>query len=152
MPRFVFYQPDIAQNLGTMLRLAASMNCEAHVVEPCGFPFSAKALRRSAMDYIDHVTLHTHIDWEAFLQYRTNFAPGRLVLLTTKGRLPYTELTYEDSDYLLVGRESAGVPYDVHENADERIVIPMAKEMRSLNVAVSLAMVTGEAMRQLKRF
>ena len=151
MPRLVFYQPDIAQNLGTMLRLAASMQCEAHVIEPCGFPFSAKGLRRAGMDYLDHVTLITHIDWDAFEDYRAA-NPGALALLTTKGAIPYTRHNYSETDYLMVGRESAGVPDDVHAIADIRLVIPMAKETRSLNVAVSLAMVVGEAMRQLHRF
>ena len=151
MPRFAFFEPDIAQNLGTMLRTAASLECPAHVIEPCGFPFSAKGLRRAGMDYLDHVDLTTHMDWEAFQAYRTD-NPGRLVLLTTKASVPYTQHQFADSDYLLVGRESAGVPEEVHAASDNRVLIPMAGSTRSLNVAVSLAMVAGEAMRQLGRF
>ena len=151
MLQFVLFQPDIAQNVGTMLRLGAATGCPVHVIEPCGFPFSAKALRRSAMDYIDHVDLHTHIDMEAFEQYRSD-NPGRLCLLTTKASKPYTGVDFAGSDYLLVGQESAGVPENIHKLADFRVFIPMAAHIRSLNVAVSLGMVVGEALRQTGQF
>ena len=151
MIQFVLYQPDIAQNVGTMLRLGAALNCPVHIIEPCGFPFSAKALRRSAMDYIDHVQLTTHMDFDAFERYRHD-TPGRLCLLTTKAATPYTQISFADDDYLLVGQESAGVPEDIHRLADRRLLIPMAKNTRSLNVAVSLGMVAGEALRQTQQF
>ncbi|MFC4347830.1 tRNA (cytidine(34)-2'-O)-methyltransferase [Kordiimonas lipolytica] len=141
------FQPDQPQNTGTMLRLAACVDVPAHVIEPCGFPFSAKAFRRSAMDYADLVKLHHHQDWQAFDDWRT--AEGkRLVLLTTKADSAYTEFAFEPGDILIVGSESAGAPDFVHHGADARITIPMQKAARSINVAVSLAMVLGEALRQ----
>ena len=146
-----FYQPDQPQNTGTMLRLAACMNMAAHVIEPCGFPFSIKAFRRSAMDYADLVTVHHHTDWDAFNSARRAQAK-RLVLLTTKADKNYTDFTFRKDDTLLVGSESSGVPLDIHENVDARVTIPMQPEARSINVAVSLAMVVGEALRQTQSF
>ncbi|WP_286828190.1 MULTISPECIES: tRNA (cytidine(34)-2'-O)-methyltransferase [Kordiimonas] len=141
------FQPDQPQNTGTMLRLAACMDVPAHVIEPCGFPFSAKAFRRSAMDYADLVQLHHHGDWQAFEAWRTG-QRKRLVLLTTKADCAYTEFAFEPDDILMVGSESSGAPDFVHDKADARITIPMQQAARSINVAVSLAMVIGEALRQ----
>jgi len=141
------YQPDQPQNTGTLLRLGACMDCPVHVIEPCGFPFSARALKRSAMDYADFVTLNHHIDWPAFEDWRKQRG-RRLVLLTTKADCAYTDFTFAPDDILMVGSESSGVPGEVHAAADARVTIPMVAEARSINVAVSMAMVLGEALRQ----
>ena len=141
------FQPDQPQNTGTMLRLAACMGVPAHVIEPCGFPFSHKAFRRSAMDYADLVDLRHHLDWAAFEDARRQ-AGKRLILLTTKAPEPYTGFRFMAGDILLVGSESSGAPEHVHESANARVTIPMAQGARSLNVALSLAMVLGEAIRQ----
>lgn len=134
-----------------MLRLAACMDVAAHVIEPCGFPFSHRALKRSAMDYADLVDLHHHLDWAAFEQWRKK-AGSRLVLLTTKGTRAYTDFEFRKDDVLMVGSESTGAPDFVHETADARITIPMQAAARSINVAVSLSMVVGEALRQTGQF
>lgn len=141
------FQPDIPQNTGTMLRLAACLGIEAHIVEPAAFAVSDRAFRRAGLDYLDHVTIERHVSFAAFETWRA--ARGRrLVLLTTRGAVPYLEASYRADDILMVGRESAGVPDDVHAAADMAVVIPMRRGFRSLNVAVSAAMVTGEALRQ----
>jgi tRNA (cytidine/uridine-2'-O-)-methyltransferase len=141
------YQPDIPQNCGTMLRLCACLGVEAAIIEPAGFPVSDRHFRRSGMDYLDAVNVTRHIAWRAFEDWR---APTgrRLVLLSTSAALPFTDFTFAPDDILMVGRESAGVPADVHEAADARILIPIRPGMRSLNVAVCAAMALGEALRQ----
>lgn len=146
--RLALYQPDIPQNTGAILRLAACFGFPVDVIEPCGFAFDDRRLRRAGMDYLDHVELHRHRSWEA---YRAAGAgtTGRLVLLTTKAAAPHTEVQYAPLDSLLLGRESAGVPAEVHAAADLRIRIPMRAGLRSLNVAMAAAIVAGEAMRQL---
>ena len=146
--RLVLYQPDIPQNTGAILRLAACFALPVDVIEPCGFVFDDRRMRRAGMDYLDHVDLHRHRSWEAYQAARAGNA-GRLVLLTTKAAAPYTECRFEATDSLLLGRESAGVPDHVHAAADVRIRIPMRTGLRSLNVAMAAAMVAGEAMRQL---
>ena len=144
--RLALYQPDIPQNTGAILRLAACFGLAVDVIEPCGFAFDDRRLRRAGMDYLDHVELHRHRSWEAYQAARKT---GRLVLLTTKGAVPHTDVRFEEADSLLLGRESAGVPEDVHAAADVRIRIPMRAGLRSLNVAMAAAIVAGEAMRQL---
>jgi tRNA (cytidine/uridine-2'-O-)-methyltransferase len=143
------FQPDIAQNAGTMLRLAACLGVAAEIVEPCGFAFDEARFRRAGMDYLDRVTLRRHSSWEAFMRERR---PGRLVLLTTRADVAYTEFGFRADDTLMVGQESAGVPDAVHDAADARIRVPMAGGMRSLNVALAAAMVLGEALRQTNGF
>jgi len=147
--RLALYQPDIAPNVGTMLRLGACLGTPVDIIEPCGFPFGAKDLRRAVMDYAGAAEVTRHASWAKFRE-TTNGC--RLILLTTKGAIPYTELKFRESDILLLGRESAGVPEEVHNEADQRIIIPMVKGMRSINVALAAAMVTGEALRQTERF
>ncbi|MCR9213851.1 MAG: tRNA (cytidine(34)-2'-O)-methyltransferase [Proteobacteria bacterium] len=147
--RLALYQPDIAPNVGTMLRLGACLNIAVDIIEPCGFPFGAKDLRRAVMDYADSVAVTRHSSWSEFLK---TIEGNRLVLLTTKSATPYTEFDFLQSDILLVGRESAGVPEQVHDMADSRVVIPMSAGMRSVNVAISAAMVAGEALRQNNSF
>lgn len=146
--RLALYQPDIPQNTGAILRLAACFGLPVDIIEPCGFVFDDRRMRRAGMDYLDHVEVHRHRSWEAYRAARAG-AAGRLVLLTTKSAMPHTEVRFEASDSLLVGRESAGVPDDVHAAADVRIRIPMRPGLRSLNVAMAAAIVAGEAMRQL---
>ena len=142
--RLALYQPDIAPNAGAMLRLAACLDVPVDIIEPCGFVFDDAKLRRAGMDYMDHVELVRHVSWAAFRPT----VPGRLVLLTTRASLVYTDAAFEPTDTLMVGRESAGVPDDVHESADLRIKVPMRRGLRSLNVALAATMVLGEALRQ----
>lgn len=148
--RIALYQPDIPGNTGTILRLAACLGIAVDIVEPAGFDLSDRALKRAGMDYLEAAVLTRHVNWTAFQAWRA--ATGRrLVLATTKAALPYTDERFRPDDILLFGRESAGVPDTVHESADARILIPMVEGRRSLNVAVSAAMIAGEALRQTKR-
>ena len=152
MISLALYQPDIAQNFGTMLRFCACMGVKAHIIEPCGFAWNDAKLRRSGMDYIDQVDYQRHDDWESFFAWVQAQAEARLVLLSTKAAQNYSEFSFQPNDILMVGRESAGVPDEVHEACDERLLIPMKAPMRSLNVAVSAAMVGAEALRQTNSF
>lgn len=145
--RIALYQPDIPQNTGTILRLCACLGIEAHIIAPAGFPTSDRAFRRAGMDYLDTVTLVRHSSWQAFQAWR-QAAGHRLVLFTTAAPLSYFDYVYRSDDVLLFGRESAGVPGEVHAAADARLVIPMRPGLRSLNVAVAAAMAAGEALRQ----
>ncbi|MFC3053424.1 tRNA (cytidine(34)-2'-O)-methyltransferase [Kordiimonas pumila] len=145
--QIALFQPDQPTNTGTLLRLGACMGTPVHIIEPCGFPFSKRALRRYAMDYADHVTLHHHADWHAFQRWRIE-SGSRLLLLTTKSAQPYHQFTYQPDDILMVGSESTGAPDYVHDIADHRLLVPMTANVRSLNVAVSMAMVLGEGLRQ----
>ena len=145
MPRLALFEPDIPQNTGAVLRLAAALGVGVDIIEPTGFIWSDKRLRRAGMDYLDHVSLVRHRSWDAFLAQHD----GRLLLLTTQGSMPYTDYSFAPSDTLLLGRESAGVPPPVHDRADARLCIPMQPEVRSLNVATAAAMVLGEALRQI---
>lgn len=147
--RVVLFQPDIPQNAGTILRLCACLNVEAHIIEPAGFPISDRHFRRAGMDYLDLVTIVRHDSWAAFEAWRAQ-SGGRLVLFSTKAATPYLDYIYRDDDILLFGRESAGVPDEVADAADARLVIPIAPGMRSLNVAVTVAMALGEALRQVR--
>ena len=146
--RIALYQPDIPQNTGAILRLGACLNMPVDIVEPCGFPVSDKALRRSAMDYAELVKLVLHPSWDHFWAFQTKLE-RRTVLLTTKADAAYHAFRFEARDTLLLGRESAGVPQNVHNQVHARITIPMAAGARSLNVALAGAMVAGEALRQL---
>lgn len=141
------FQPDIPQNAGTILRACACLGVGAAIVEPAGFPVSDRHFRRAGMDYLDHVDIARHVSFAAFEDWR-RAAGRRLVLLTTQGATPYTDFAYQPDDILMVGRELAGAPADVHAAADARIVVPIRPELRSLNVAVAAAMVLGEALRQ----
>jgi tRNA (cytidine/uridine-2'-O-)-methyltransferase len=148
MMRIALFEPDIPQNTGTILRLAACLGLEAHLIEPAGFPVSDRAFRRAGMDYLDQVALTRHAAWADFDRWRR--AEGlRLVLFTTKAATAYLDHCYGPEDILLFGRESAGVPDHVHDAADVRLSIPMRPAMRSLNVAMTCAMAVGEALRQV---
>jgi tRNA (cytidine/uridine-2'-O-)-methyltransferase len=151
MVAIALYQPDIPQNTGAMLRLTACLGVAAHVIGPTGFDLSDRALRRAGMDYLDHAVIVRHLDWKAFEAWRAEHG-GRLLLLTTRAALPYTGFAFMPADMILLGRESAGVPEEVHTAADARLVVPMAENLRSLNVATTAAMVLGEALRQTGGF
>jgi tRNA (cytidine/uridine-2'-O-)-methyltransferase len=143
------FEPDIPQNTGTMLRMCACLGIDAALIEPAAFSISDPRFRRAALDYLDRVHLTRHASWRAFLAWRDE-KPVRLVLLTTRASLAYTDLEYAPGDVLLVGRESAGVPEEAHNAADARVRVPMEPGLRSLNVAVAAAMVAGEALRQIR--
>lgn len=138
------YQPDIPQNVGAAMRLCACLGVGLDLIEPFGFPWDERKIRQSGMDYIDLVKYTRHESWNKFHTQKQ----GRLVLMTTKGALTYSDFRFQDSDILLAGRESAGVPEDIHAAADARIYIPMKAEARSLNVINAAAMILGEASRQ----
>lgn len=151
MIQIALFQPDIPQNAGTILRLCACLGVTAHIIEPAGFPVSDRHFRRAGMDYLDEVTILRHIGWADFDAARRT-AGQRLILASTKAATPYPDFAFSPSDILLLGRESAGVPDAVHDAADARVVIPMRPALRSVNVAVSAAMILGEALRQLDAF
>jgi len=144
--KIALYQPEIAGNVGTMLRLAACMDVEMDIIEPCGFPFDMKKIRRAGMDYIEYVKINRYSSFEEFLEVNVG---SRVVLLTTKASEDYTDFKFRESDILMAGRETAGVPSEVAEACDARVKIVMKNNMRCLNVAVSVAMVLGEAVRQI---
>ena len=145
------YQPDIAQNTGTLLRLGACLGVRVHIIHPTGFAFSPKTLKRGALDYLDHADFLEHDDFAAFAHWRAQNR-RRLVLLTTKASTSAYEVGYADGDILLLGRESAGVPEPVAAAADLHIRIPMRPGLRSINVAVAATLILGEAMRQTDGF
>ena len=149
--RLALFQPDIAANTATILRLCACLGVEAHIIEPAGFPVSDRAFRRAGMDYLEQVALVRHVSWGAFEAWRAR-TRLRLIVLSTRAALSYVEYAFRPEDVLLFGRESAGAPEAVHAAADARLKIPMRPGLRSLNVAVAAAMVLGEALRQLGRF
>jgi tRNA (cytidine/uridine-2'-O-)-methyltransferase len=147
--RLALFEPDIPQNAGALLRLAACLDVGMDIIEPCGFSLGDRALKRAGMDYLELAALRRHASWARFQADRP---PGRLILLTTKAAQPYTGFAFAPGDTLLMGRESAGVPDTVHAMADARIIIPMRAGARSLNVAQAAAMVLGEALRQCNLF
>lgn len=146
--RLALYQPDIPQNAGALARLAACLGVGIDIIEPCGFTFSDAGFRRAGMDYLDRAEIVRHASWQAF----RDTVNGRLILLTTKAALAYTGFRFAETDVLLMGRESAGVPDDVHMSVDARVRVPMRDGARSLNVALAASMVVGEALRQTEGF
>lgn len=146
--RIALYQPDIAGNTGTILRMAACLGVAVDIVEPAGFDLSDRNLRRAGMDYLEMAALTRHVDFARFEDWRRSEA-RRLLLFSTKAALPYTAFSFADGDILLFGRESAGVPDQVRDRADACLLIPMKGGGRSLNVALSAAMAAGEAIRQV---
>lgn len=148
MIRIAAYAPEIALNLGNTIRTAACFDLPVSVIEPCGFPFSLKALRRSAMDYADLAQIDHHLDWATFCRN----VPARRVLLTTKASTPYTQFQFQAGDALILGRESSGVPPEVVDDCEAQVTIPMSPNTRSLNVSTSAAIVVAEALRQLDAF
>lgn len=151
--RLALFEPDIPQNTGAILRLAACLRVAVDIIEPLGFILSDRRLKRAGLDYLDAVELTRHRSWQAFeAGRRRSGRKRRLVLLTTRARLAYTDFAFRADDVLLIGRESAGVPQEVHDAADARVRVPMASGLRSLNVALAAAMVLGEALRQTEGF
>ncbi|HEY7458938.1 MAG TPA: tRNA (cytidine(34)-2'-O)-methyltransferase [Xanthobacteraceae bacterium] len=145
------YEPDIPQNTGTILRLGACLGVPVHIVGPASFDATERGFRRAGLDYLDHATLVNHVTFAAFDDWRKS-EDRRLVLLTTKAELAYTGFGFRPNDVLLCGRESSGATKAIHGAADARVRVPMRRHLRSLNVAVSLAMVIGEALRQTGGF
>lgn len=147
--QLVAYQPDIPQNLGSLIRLCACFGAALHIIEPCGFIIDDKRMRRVAMDYYDLVAITRHSSWEQFLEFKKQ-SGARVLLLTTQASTPYSAFAFRPDDMLLLGRESAGVPAEVREAADAGLIIPLAAGARSLNVAMAGAIVLAEAVRQTK--
>ncbi|HWJ74542.1 MAG TPA: tRNA (cytidine(34)-2'-O)-methyltransferase [Kaistia sp.] len=147
MPRIVLYQPDIPHNTGAILRFAACLGLGVDLIEPAGFDLSDRGMKRAGMDYLERAALSRHLSFAAFEDLRRSTG-GRIILLTTKAARSYLDFDYSPDDFLLFGRESAGVPDDVHARADHRLTVPMQPGLRSLNLAMTVAMVTGEALRQ----
>ena len=152
--RLALFQPDIPQNTGTLLRLGACLDLPIDIIEPCGFIFNERAMKRAGMDYLNLANYRRHNSWQDFLEYRDSHPNeyGRLILMTTKASIPYTDFKFEPNDIILMGRESAGVPDSIHQMVDSRLIIPMNQNARSINVAVSAVMVIGEALRQTNLF
>jgi len=146
MLRIALYQPDIPQNVGAAIRLCACLGVALDIIEPCGFPWDDKKIRQSGMDYIDQAKIIRHNSWESFKEANKD---KRLILMTTKSSIPYTEIEFTKDDILIAGRESAGVPQSVHQEIETRIKIPMYGKARSLNIINATSMITGEALRQI---
>jgi len=147
--RIALFEPDIPQNTGNIFRLAACFGIEVDIIEPTGYIFDDKRFKRASMDYMNHIQYKRHLNWNAFYNWskENNF---KLILLTTKSNKKYTDYQFQHNNILLFGRESAGVPQEVHNSVDKQLTIPMVKNLRSINVSSSVAIVTGEACRQLK--
>ena len=152
--RLALYQPDIPQNTGTLLRLGACLDLAIDIIEPCGFLFNEKAMRRAGMDYLEFSNYRRHNSWNDFLIYREQNTKeyGRIILLTTKGSQSFVDFKFKENDIILMGRESAGVPENVHQKADARQLIPMNPNARSINMPVSSAMPRTKALRQTDGF
>ena len=146
--RIALFEPDIPQNTGNIFRLSACLGIPVDIIGPTGFVFDDKRFKRALMDYIKFITYKRHLDWKQFYQWsqKNNF---RLILLTTKSKTKYIIFIFSELDIIIFGRESAGVPDYVHNQVHQRLTIPMQKELRSLNISSSVAMVVGEASRQL---
>lgn len=145
--RLALYQPDIPQNAGTIMRMAACLGVPVDLIEPAGFDASDRNLRRAGLDYLRHLDLTRHVGFSAFDEAR-RAAGRRLILATTRGAMPHWDFSFAPGDVIMVGRESAGVPDEVHDLADARLLVQMREGLRSLNVAVAAAMILGEALRQ----
>lgn len=147
MPEIALFQPDIPQNVGAMMRLCACLDMRMHVIEPCGFPWNPRKIQQAGMDYVGEADVVRHADWDAFIEYK---AEQRIILMTTKAAKAYTDFEFKEDDILLAGSESSGAPDFVHDVADGRILIPMKKGLRSLNIVNASAMIAGEFLRQVK--
>lgn len=145
MTKVVLYQPDIAGNVGTIIRTCVCFDVELHIIEPCGFPFDIQRVKKSALDYFDKARIFRHSSFEEFYENEIMQKNQRLVLASTKASQDYREFSFEKNDVLMFGRESAGVPDDVALKADHRIFIPMQNGMRSLNVAISCGIILARA-------
>ncbi len=141
------YKPDIPQNTAAIIRLGACLNLKIHIIEPCGFNINDSRFKRVVMDYIGISKIFKYEDYEMFIKKNKKF---RVVLMTTKAKKSYLDFKYKKKDILLFGRESAGVPKNIHKDIEHKLKIPMMKKARSLNVAISAAISVSEAMRQIK--
>ena len=149
MIEIALFQPDIAPNAATIIRMAACLGLKVTIIEPAGFAWTDSSFRRAGMDYLDRAVVRRSPSWQAF----RDETPGRrLVLLSTKAKVPYSRFDFTGNDIILMGQESSGVPEEVHKAVDARILIPMKAGERSLNVSLACAMVTGEALRQTAGF
>ena len=149
MLEIALYQPDIPPNAATVMRMAACFGLKVRIIEPAGFTWSDSSLKRAGMDYLDHALVVRDPSWTAF---REATRGQRLILASTRAAIPYADFSFRGGDILLMGRESSGVPAEVHDAADARLLIPMRPGLRSLNVALACAMITGEALRQTGGF
>jgi tRNA (cytidine/uridine-2'-O-)-methyltransferase len=147
MTKIALFQPDIAGNVGTIIRTCVCFDLELHIIEPCGFPLDMQRIKRSALDYIHHAKIFRHSSFENFFEAEVLQKNQRLVLATTKASQNYQNFSFQENDILLFGRESSGVPDEVAAKANQRIFIPMKNQMRSLNVAISCAMILARALK-----
>lgn len=147
--RIALYQPDIAGNVGAVLRTAACFDVPCDIIEPCGFAFSERALKRAGMDYAVHAKITRHADWESFL---ASVGDARIILMSSKASTPMPTLVFQSDDIILMGSESRGAPAAVHDRADARVYIPMASGFRSLNISVSAGIALAEGLRQTRQF
>lgn len=145
MPKIVLYQPDIAQNVGAIIRTCVAFNCELHIIEPCGFIFDLKKIRKSALDYLDHAKIIHHQSFDFFYQEQVINNSQRLVLATTKGSINYKKFIFLENDFIMFGRESCGVPDEIFQKINQRIFIPTSKNVRSLNLAISCSIIIANA-------
>jgi tRNA (cytidine/uridine-2'-O-)-methyltransferase len=146
MTKIALFQPDIAGNVGTIIRTSVCFDVELHIIEPCGFPFDMQRIKKSALDYIDYAKIFRHFSFEEFYEKEILEKKSRLILATTKGSVDYNNFNFEKNDCLMFGRESAGVPDYVALKADHRVFIPMKNNMRSLNVAISCGIILSRAL------
>lgn len=149
--RLAVYQPEIPGNLGAILRLSACFGVGVDIIEPCGFAFSDKKLKRAGMDYVDHVSITRHVDWSGFLAQQQARQQGRVILLSSKSEQRLHDFAFAADDILLLGQESAGVPDTVRDSCTASLRIPLRPHVRSLNVAVAAGIALGEALRQTQQ-
>ncbi len=147
MPAIALFEPEIAGNVGTIIRTIACFDAPLHIIEPCGFPFDMQRIKKSALDYIEHAQIIRHVSFAAFLQTEIIEKNRRLILATTKGSVDYRKFKFEESDVILFGKESAGVPENVASSAHAKIFIPMQNQMRSLNIAISCGIILARAVK-----
>ncbi len=147
MIHIALYQPDIPQNVGAAIRLCACLGITLDIIHSCGFPWDKRRIRQSGMDYMDQVDLVQHDSWNIFQE---TYKDRRIILMTTKTDMHYTDFEFQANDILMAGRESAGVPLDIHQGVKDKVTIKMAGKARSLNIINATAMITGEALRQTK--
>ena len=146
-PKIALYEPDIPQNTAAIIRTCACLGTKLEIIEPCGFHLSDKRFKRVVMDYMDWDKINIYQSSDKFFEAKKN---QRIVLMTTKASVSYTEFKFEKNDTILFGRESAGVPESVHQLINDRLKIPMSEDTRSLNIASSVAIILAESLRQTK--
>jgi len=145
MPAIALFEPEIAGNVGTIIRTAACFNAPLHIIEPCGFPFDMQRIKKSALDYIEHALIFRHSSFDDFFATEIIAKKSRLILATTKGDVDYRKFEFAPNDIIIFGKESAGVPEYIARKADAKIFIPMQNQMRSLNIAISCGIILARA-------